>query len=134
MKREEKKLKIELTNLREQLISSKTSRKTDSIGACKLFRFLSGKSVLAFANSINVSHTYWTDLENGRRLSPSDEVRMNIANTLGLSYETVEYLLDDENTNFDEMYAFIIEAIEKRVTEKRLQSEQDCPTLGKRKK
>ena len=80
--------------------------------ACRLFRRLSGLTVSAFAKKINVSHTYWKDLESGLRDNPSLKVKTNIAAVTGLSVNSVEYLLEESHLGSEDIYRFLIESLE----------------------
>ena len=78
---------------------------------CRFFRWLSGKSVHAYAKAIGVSHTYWRELENGIKQNPSSKVKKSITEVSGLHYSTVELLFENQSINFEDVYAFIISAL-----------------------
>lgn len=88
--------------------------------AYRLLRLITGLSVNRFANRIQISSTYWNDLETGKKKNPSQEVKERVAQICGLSIKTVEYLLDEENNDCDDIYQEMIRSIDNYVKQTRL--------------
>lgn len=98
----------ELLSLKSQLLENGHVAKT-----CRFFRWLSGKSASSYSKDVEVSHTYWKELESGVKANPSYKVRRRIAEVSGLSYETVDYIFNDESIDFENIHLFIIRELNK---------------------
>lgn len=82
----------------------------------RLLRYLTGLSVNAFARRIGVSHTYWDNLESGKRTKmPPQEVRSNIAVLTGLAPTTIDYLLAEKHEASSDIYRFILRSLDEYV-------------------
>lgn len=77
----------------------------------KLLRMLTGLSGNQFADRIQISRTYWNDLETGRRNGPSPEVQLKIATACKLDPTIVQYLVENDSSKTEELYQFIISQI-----------------------
>ena len=86
----------------------------------RLLRLLTGLPVNSFAKKIGVSHTYWNDLEAGRRKGASEEIKERVGNILGLPGRTVDIILKSDRTKSQQLYMFLISAIDNYVTENRM--------------
>lgn len=84
--------------------------------SCKLLRRLSGLSVAAYAKEIDVSHTYWKELEAGIKDNPSIKVKKKIAEVSGLSVNSIEYLLRGNHPGSEDIYSFIVTSLEAYLT------------------
>ena len=93
----------------EKKLDSKTTSVSES---CKLLSRLSGLSVAAYAKEIEVSHTYWKELETGVKDNPSMKVKKRIAQVSGLSIGSIDYLLKGNHPGSENIYRFIIDALE----------------------
>ena len=85
--------------------------------ACKLLRRLSGLSVTAYAKEIDVSHTYWKELEAGIKDNPSMKVKKRIADVSGLSLTTIDFLLRGNHPGAEEIYNFIVTKLDNYLKE-----------------
>lgn len=96
---------------------SKSNITSNVAETCKLLRRLSGLTVAAYARRIDVSHTYWKELETGVKKNPSMTVKRKIAEVSGLSVDSVDYLLKETHPGSDDIYSFIITSLEKYLNE-----------------
>ena len=86
----------------------------------KMIRQLTGLTVRSFAKELNISHTYWGDLESGIKKNPSREIIKRISDVTGLSVDAVEFLTQNNDSESGELYSVIVCALEKHIENLRL--------------
>ena len=93
-------------------ISAPAVARETKISVYRLLRLLTGLSVNSFAKRVNVSHTYWTELEAGKKNNPSWELKHRIASICGLDDIVVDFLLNREGRDdSNDIYNFMILSI-----------------------
>lgn len=92
----------------------------NTAAACRLLRQLSGLTISAYARKINISHTYWKELESGIKCNPSDKIKTDIAKLSGLSFEAVDYLLQESHPGSQQIYDFLISSLEEYIKNLRM--------------
>lgn len=86
----------------------------------RLIRILTGLSVRSFAKLLNISHTYWNDLESGNRKNPSEELIKRISEVTGLSEEVIIFLTEENHPGTENAYNHILGALEDYIRQMKL--------------
>lgn len=85
--------------------------------AFKLIRQLTGYNSNEFAARAGISAPYWSQLESGSKVNPSDQVIDRIAQTCGVGSSTIRALTSTEMAqNIPEFKKYLFAAVQSYIT------------------